>query len=308
MVDTHGIQTVRELIKSDSRFFLKSEYGPFSDDWPVLAFSNPRLGVMLRRDFRTGVDFVLITGTMGPETAEEEHRGRLLSLVSINKTKIYRTSEQVSPQLWEWADKNYPGQWTTCFRGEGWDLIDLPRSSDIVSIAYSKMGRYPYRGNVCELTGDERDRLMDLRISKVTISYIPGREEKTTQEAILEDKALNIEATRIAGLVFNRVAVSGEQLQRTAPTRTAPTDLIFHVAEMLRVTPLTCTLCGGIILLNPQNKLLQPSPDRIDSGNGDYGPANFQLSHLGCNYAKNRYSVDQFKEWLRFAIEATFEE
>lgn len=49
-------------------------------------------------------------------------------------------------------------------------------------------------------------------------------------------------------------------------------------------------------------------PDRIDSGVGDYGSANFQLSHLGCNYAKNQYSVDQFKEWLRFATEGTFEE
>jgi len=71
----------------DSRFLLKSEYGPFSDDWPVLAFSNPRLGDMLRRQFRTGVDFVLITGTMGRETSEEEHRGRLLSLVSIIQSR-----------------------------------------------------------------------------------------------------------------------------------------------------------------------------------------------------------------------------
>ena len=39
--------------------------------------------------------------------------------------------------------------------------------------------------------------------------------------------------------------------------------------------------------IKPQNKLLKPSPDRIDSSDGDYGPKNFQLAHLACNLGKN---------------------
>jgi len=68
MTDDSAVQTIRQLAKPDSRFFLKSEYGPFSNGWPVLAFSSPRLGTMLRRDFRTGTDFVVVTGTTGSET------------------------------------------------------------------------------------------------------------------------------------------------------------------------------------------------------------------------------------------------
>jgi hypothetical protein len=163
------------------------------------------------------------------------------------------------------------------------------------------MGRYPYRGNVCEVTGTERDRLLNLRIAKVAIRNIPGRNDVTTEEALFQDKTLNVEATRIAELVFNRVAISGDVVQRTAPLRATPVDFLLRVAERLRTTPLTCALCGGVMVLNPSNRLLQPSPDRIDSQIGEYGPENFQLSHLGCNYAKNRYTEDQFKEWLRMA-------
>jgi hypothetical protein len=44
--------------------------------------------------------------------------------------------------------------------------------------------------------------------------------------------------------------------------------------------------------------MLQPSPDRIDSGNGSYDDANLQVAHLACNWAKNQYGADAFKDWL----------
>ena len=50
--------------------------------------------------------------------------------------------------------------------------------------------------------------------------------------------------------------------------------------------------------LRPLNRLLQPSPDRIDSALGDYGPKNFHLSHLACNLGKSDASIDHFREWL----------
>ena len=51
--------------------------------------------------------------------------------------------------------------------------------------------------------------------------------------------------------------------------------------------------------LQPSNKLLQPSPDRIDSNAASYGPENFQLVHLACNLGKNNATAAQFEEWLQ---------
>jgi hypothetical protein len=50
--------------------------------------------------------------------------------------------------------------------------------------------------------------------------------------------------------------------------------------------------------LKSENKLLKVSGDRKDSALGDYGPSNYQLVHLACNYAKNNASEEQFQEWI----------
>jgi len=56
--------------------------------------------------------------------------------------------------------------------------------------------------------------------------------------------------------------------------------------------------------LRPTNKLLQRSPDRIDSKVGDYGPENFQLVYLACNFGKNNATESQFDEWLQIVKSA----
>lgn len=99
----------------------------------------------------------------------------------------------------------------------------------------------------------------------------------------------------------SRVTASGAIFQGKRPDREAPVDFLLQVAKLLKTTPLTCALCGGLMYLKPANKLLQPSPDRIDSKLGDYGPANFQLAHLACNLGKNNASEAQFHEWLEIA-------
>ncbi len=50
--------------------------------------------------------------------------------------------------------------------------------------------------------------------------------------------------------------------------------------------------------VRPKNRLLQPSPDRIDSSLGSYGPENLKLAHLACNLGKNASSVEDFADWL----------
>ena len=122
---------------------------------------------------------------------------------------------------------------------------------------------------------------------------------------LLKDKILNEEALRIAALVNSRVTASGSIFQGKKPDRQAPLDFLLQVARLLKVKPLTCALCGGLMQLKPANKLLQPSPDRIDSAIGDYGPQNFQLAHLACNLGKNNATEAQFDEWLQIVKSAT---
>jgi hypothetical protein len=73
------------------------------------------------------------------------------------------------------------------------------------------------------------------------------------------------------------------------------------VAEKLQEQPLCCPLCGGLVPLQPENKLLQPSPDRTDSASGSYDQEAFQIVHLACNLAKSNATVGQFQEWLDVA-------
>jgi hypothetical protein len=59
-----------------------------------------------------------------------------------------------------------------------------------------------------------------------------------------------------------------------------------------------CALCGGSIPLQPNNRLLQMSRDRVDSAVKIYDAANIQLTHLGCNLAKNDATITEWREFL----------
>ena len=99
--------------------------------------------------FRTRTDFILYTGTSGKQT-EAEDRGRLLSVLSIDLTKSYRTEELVSEESWQWAQANYPGQWEFSFGVlNGWSFDPPPPSSDVLPHSYPQMGRYPNPGMAC---------------------------------------------------------------------------------------------------------------------------------------------------------------
>ncbi len=294
---------LRSLASADTKLFLKSEYGPLSDGWPVVAFSSPALKSRLQREYRSPTDFIVYTGTGGEDTLEEEHRGRLLSIARIDKSKTFETSTVIPKESWNWANRDHPGKWTYAFKVlEGWDVVGLPFTKTIPA-AYSKMGQFPHRGMVYEVTGEEREALLEMAIAPLHLTNVSGQDETFSLNALLQQPDLNAEANRISGLIFGRVDASGSLQLRRAPERNAPVDLLLQVACLLKERPLTCALCGGLMEIRPANRLLQPSPDRIDSGMGDYGPKNFQLAHLGCNLGKNSASVAQFAEWLRVASE-----
>jgi hypothetical protein len=267
-----------------------------------MSYTRPQLKRYLNRHYRQGRDFILYTGTSGKQTEKEEHRGRLLSVLSIDLTKSYRTEDVVSPESWRWAQENYPGQWQFSFGVvNGWNFAPPPLSGDALPRSYPLMGQYPNPGMALQIQPEERDAIMGLEIVNVPVVVRPAMKNAVTFHVMRGNKALNEEAVRIAELIYNRVDASATIQVRMAPRRNAPANLILLVAEMLREEPLSCALCGGLMLLQPPNKLLQPSPDRIDSKCGSYGPENFQLVHLACNLAKNDASVAQFQEWLDIA-------
>jgi hypothetical protein len=293
---------LQDIAKPESKFFLKSVYGPFGSLWLAMSYTRPQLKTYLNRHYRPGSDFILYAGTSGKQTEAEEHRGRLLSVLSIDLSKSYRTEEVVPEESWRWAQDNYPGQWEFSFGVvKGWNFDPPPFAGTLLPSSYPLMGQYPNPGLVLQIQPEERELIMGLEIVEVPIPVRPVMKKALTLQAMLSDKALNEEAVRIAALIHNRVDASGSLQTRTAPQRNAPTDLILLVAEKLREQPLSCALCGGLILLQPLNRLLQPSPDRIDSTCGSYGPENFQLAHLACNLAKNNATVAEFQEWLDIA-------
>jgi hypothetical protein len=158
---------------------------------------------------------------------------------------------------------------------------------------------------VLEIEGSDRETLLDLVISPLELTNVSTTDGTLSLNDLLKDQVLNEEAVRIAGLVNSRVTASGTIFQGKRPDRSAPINFVLQVAELLKATPLTCALCGGLMYLKPANKLLQPSPDRIDSKVGDYGPENFHLVHLACNLGKNNATESQFDEWLQIVKAAT---
>lgn len=297
--DAKSSLTVANFAKHDSRFFLKSEYGPLSSDWPVVAFTAKSLGAKIQSDFRPEVDFVVYTGTAGVTTLEAAHRGRLLSLVRIDTAEIHTTSELIASHSWDWARQEYPGQWENCFKAvEGWNFVPFPISRDILPASYPLMGQYPYRGGVFEIKGADRASLLKLPIEPLLLRQFSREQDAGKEPDLLA------EARRIANLIFARVSISGETVQHTAPERTAPEDLVPNIHALLHVNPLVCYLCGRMMQIKPKNRLLQPSPDRVDSSIGDYGPENLRLAHLACNLGKNAASVEEFGEWVELLRQA----
>jgi hypothetical protein len=291
--------TISAIARPSSRFFLKSEYGPLSSDWPVVAFSSEAFGVKLQRDFRPDTDFIVYTGTGGVETRNPVHRARLLSVVRIDTQEIRQTVTAIPENIWIWAHANYPGQWENCFRAlEGWKIVDYPRTAEVIPDGYSKIGKYPHRGGVLEIVGKERLALLKRAIIPVALAGENLSVEVEDKTASANEREMLNEARRIANLIFARVAVSGTTLEHTAPERTAPDNLVINIRELLRARPLVCYLCGGLMRIKPRNRLLQPSPDRIDSSIGDYGLQNLKLAHLACNLGKNASSVAEFQQWL----------
>jgi hypothetical protein len=162
---------LREFASKESEFFLKSVYGPLGEEWPAMSFTQPQLATYLHQRYRPASDFILYTATAGDTTEAEEQRGRLLSVLTIDLTKVYPTPDIVSDESWRWAQDKYPGQWALSFAVlRGWNFDPPPLSASVLPNSYSLMGQYPHRGMVYRIPRDELAPLMDLPVTEVPLS------------------------------------------------------------------------------------------------------------------------------------------
>ncbi len=298
---------VSDLMKPNGRVFLKSEWGQISNAWPCVSFTKRFVGDKLRREFVVGRDVLIYVGTTNPDTTLlEEHRSRLISVVTIEPNQVLETRKIVPPNVWESSRVRWPNRWPysmAVIRAANMLGPPFPSAHDIVPHTYRSLGAFANRGSVAEVVYDERQAVMALQIEPVTLTLsgdvLEYIELKKSFSSDVE-KLVQRELFRMAELIQKRVRQGGESNVKINASRTAPnlSDLNALLLRKWREQKGLCGLCNGTILLGSSNKMMQPSADRIDSANGAYDDENVWITHLACNFAKNKYGLEECEEWL----------
>ncbi len=291
---------LKELWQRDSRLYVKSEFGPAGSHWPALSFSSRKIASDFMASFRRDHDFVIYVGTGHPvKTEDPAHRRRLLSVISVEPRAPIATDDIVPLESWEKAVNKWGERWqwslpiVSCY-----DVIGFPLASDIAPQTYSSLGQLTSLGRCVGVKDEEIGNLLGLDLDPVTI------EVSSRVKAILalnpSDKDLRDEMSRLAFGIQEDVKRAGKEHSGTYADRFAPniSELFQILNEKWDEQGGKCSLCGGPIPLKPKNRLLQMSRDRIDSSNKAYAADNIQITHLGCNLAKNDVTMDEWREYL----------
>lgn len=296
---------VGDIASINSRFFLKSEWGPISKIWPALSFSKRSVGDYLYKEYDPARDFIVYAGTSNSTRTENPlHRQRLLSILIAEPGDPIPTEKLVPWDSWQDALKKHDKAWPYSFGVRaGWTLTELPWARDVVPVAYSSLGIRRNWGGVSEILGSERDALFPLLLTWVEL---PNREVVLATSSardrireIRENVSLSSALARMQTLIQGRLGPSRSVWQQTPPrSLPAGTNLTFLLQDKLEEQKKLCALCGKLMRLDTTKKLLQCSPDRIVSTNPSYGADNLQITHLACNLAKNDGTTEDFEEWL----------
>ncbi len=185
---------IRDLVRPDSRVFLKSEWGPASEYWPAVSFSKRAVGRKIRSIYLPGRDFVVYVGTSNAaNTREAAHRSRLLSVASIDHRHEYKTWELIPEESWKEAQTEHGDRWLYSFAiSAAWDIKDLPLASALVPHAYSQLGNPANFGSIVELDAAERDAILGLSLEPVLLKKQTAGLKAAREPAIsMPMKALN---------------------------------------------------------------------------------------------------------------------
>lgn len=291
---------IGEVSEADTRFFLKSEFGPLSNFWPALSFSKRSIATSFATEFSRTSDFVIYVGTSDPErTLNPEHRSSLLSLVRPEPRTPINTKDIVPNDSWQWAQREYPDQWEWSLPIEnGFTIIGYPPARATCPNAYGQLGRFENFGRCVEILGEERAALLSLDIEAQEIE-LTDRAQRVLNLNPTDDQ-LRRELSRLTGLIVADADRAGKTFSSSHPDRSAGNygETFLILKEIWDAQGGCCPLCGQNIPIETENPLLQMSRDRIDSTNKAYDRENLQITHLGCNLGKNQFSAEQWNEYL----------
>jgi hypothetical protein len=291
-----------EVLKEGSRIWLKSEWGPADDHWPAVSFSKRSVGDYLRQEFRPGRDAIVYVGTSSPATTEKpEHRQRLLSAVNIEPQQLLETRECVPIESWENAQHYFRGRWWWSMPALAiWEIEDFPSAYDITPSTYRQLGVMSNRGNVVEVLGEERQAVLQLPVHSVSFQRHYRTGAFAARRAVLDlSREVRADIGNMVARILARIAESGNQRLSVSPTRTTnESDLHVMLGERWIEQKGHCFLCNGPLFPETKNYLLQSSCDRLDSNDNGYSRENTRITHLGCNLAKNKVSLQEFEDWV----------
>ena len=290
-----------QLLFADSRLFAKSEFGPVHDGWPALSFSSRKIAADFAADFRRDRDFVIYIGTTDPNaTPNAEHRSRLLSAVTFEPRTPIDTRQIVSPQSWEETTSKWGVRWEWSFPVlDAYEFKPFPDARAVLGKTYAQLGQISMLGRCVEVDLGERGALLDQLVFRKRL-----RIQSAAQQASLlnsDDPDVRRALSSLALGIQQRIEQSEKERIGRSPVRAGPnlSDLIISLNAKWKEQGGVCALCGGPLIPNGANRLLQPSPDRIDSANKSYAASNLHLTHLGCNLAKSSCPMEQWDEFLR---------
>ncbi|WP_213803751.1 hypothetical protein [Granulicella sp. dw_53] len=284
-----------DLLSANSRVFLKSEYGPVSNEWPAVSFSVEGYARKLAEIFDTKEDWVLFAGTDDHDLTPPEFRKKLLCVVRIRSGPPVDSGVLVDPGRLNYFQQGDPKKFAYSLQATAaWKLATLPAARDLLKEKYGVIGRGQARKSYLILSPTEIDRLKDLPVARIALSVLP-LDEFHLAEVI---DSLEDQFDRLLGLLTRRAQLGGTAVSRNAPIRIVKLTKQ-DLREMWAEQGGLCRLCNAAIPRSTRNFLLQVSADRTDSKVETYSRANTQLTHLGCNYGKNSADAEQFADWLR---------
>jgi hypothetical protein len=215
--------------------------------------------------------------------------------------QILETRECVPIASWEIAQSQFRGRWQWSMPAlEIYEFDEFPSAHDVLPSTYSQLGLIPNRGRVVEIAGSERDAVLQLSVHDIAFQRpVKAQNFSRTRQFLNLDAAIRQDIGKMAANILARVAASGNEHTGTNPVRKiSEPDLHLLLGEKWSEQEGRCFLCSGPLIPNSKNYLLQSSPDRTDSTNNEYGRTNTQITHLGCNLAKNKVTLEEFEDWL----------
>lgn len=120
-------------------------------------------------------------------------------------------------------------------------------------------------------------------------------------------RSIQDELSRMALAIQQRIQQSGKIEIGKRPTRTGSgfADLVALLERAWARQAGVCALCGAEIPVSSTNRLMQMSPDRINSQFKAYEQPNIHIVHLGCNLAKSDVTLRDWTEFLEMLRSST---